>query len=719
MIASACVRLVQVRMTMGAAILVALFTGTARGQFIMDDSPVTACSGVFTDSGGIGSSYNDGESFTKVFSTGIAGASLTVRFTEFDIAGGNACSDSLTIFDGPSAGSPLIGVFCNETGSPGTVTSTHASGALTFVFQSDSATNGSGWTAQLSCNGGNHVMNNAPVTTCSCTFTDSGGPGGGIDMGAGEPPGNYSNNESFVKTFFAANPGDGIVFDAFAISLEPSFVCGLDSLKVYNGSSTSAPLIGTVCSTQLIGPFIRFVGQSGALTFEFSSDNFFANAGWFADIECIPASELPTNDHCQNATPISTGAVMAEMRNASADGGDACACQSTALVPDARSVWHEFTAPGDGMLGVLLDSEMTGAIFPGGACPGNLGAELTCGTTSMLHAMSAGETVLLRSSSPCSHQLVTQADRPIVVSFSNADCATAVPVTTGATVGSFEGLNSVASSSCLGSPTDAVWYRFTAPDDGTFEASSRVSTLLSGIQLSPANLALFDACGGNELACSSDATLGDPVSLSLTMSAGEDVFILVTRAVFDLFELDIDFHASIDLCSGDGGNQTGCTDCPCLNNAPQGTTGGCLNSLGTSARLTCFGGTSLSGADLRFEATDVVPMNTCLLTSAQAVAPTVMSNPCFGLESGIPSASFDGVRCAVQGLRRHGTRLADATGCVGVANEGWGEPDEFVGFDAFLAGATRYFQVVYRDDMAVNCMTGLNTSQAIRIGFLP
>ena len=49
-----------------------------------------------------------------------------------------------------------------------------------------------------------------------------------------------------------------------------------------------------------------------------------------------------------------------------------------------------------------------------------------------------------------------------------------------------------------------------------------------------------------------------------------------------------------DQCNGDGGDQMGCTDCPCTNNAPQGTIGGCLNSAGTASRLIGTGDPSLS-----------------------------------------------------------------------------------------------------------------------------
>ena len=67
-----------------------------------------------------------------------------------------------------------------------------------------------------------------------------------------------------------------------------------------------------------------------------------------------------------------------------------------------------------------------------------------------------------------------------------------------------------------------------------------------------------------------------------------------------------------DICNGDGGDQLGCTNCPCMNNAIAGTVGGCLNSTMTSTRLFATGNTSVSlpefsAVDLRFSLTGAPP----------------------------------------------------------------------------------------------------------------
>ncbi len=184
-----------------------------------------------------------------------------------------------------------------------------------------------------------------------------------------------------------------------------------------------------------------------------------------------------------------------------------------------------------------------------------------------------------------------------------------------------------------------------------------------------------------------------------------------------------------EFCFGDGGNQAGCTNCPCSNNATIGSGGGCLNSGGAGARLIGSGNPSVtlppnSTTDLRFGLTGAPANAFCILNSGDAVAPGNPVNPCFGMNSGAQAASFDGLRCAITNTRRHGGRSADVSGEVGVTNNPWGgEGGPPVGIanagDGFGAGQTRYFQVIHRDEPLAVCMRGLNTSQAIEITFFP
>lgn len=135
-------------------------------HFLMNNTPVTTCHGIFLDSGGEASTYGSFEVFTKTF-TPIDPTSqkLRVAFTLFDLEHtfGLVANpfDSLEIFDGGSTSAPSLGKFFLRedfaTGDiiggmePETITSTAVDGSLTFRFVSDSGTERDGWSAGVSC----------------------------------------------------------------------------------------------------------------------------------------------------------------------------------------------------------------------------------------------------------------------------------------------------------------------------------------------------------------------------------------------------------------------------------------------------------------------------------------------------------------------------------------------------------------------------------------
>jgi PKD repeat protein len=126
---------------------------TASVEFLMQNTTITTCSGVFYDSGGASSDYEDNEDYTLVLLPGQTGAKIECQFTSFNVEDETNCDyDWLKIYDGPAVSSPLIGTYCG-TNSPGTVTATNTQGALTFVFHSDYSVTESGWSADISCTG--------------------------------------------------------------------------------------------------------------------------------------------------------------------------------------------------------------------------------------------------------------------------------------------------------------------------------------------------------------------------------------------------------------------------------------------------------------------------------------------------------------------------------------------------------------------------------------
>ncbi|MCX7549717.1 T9SS type A sorting domain-containing protein [Xanthomarina sp. F2636L] len=131
------------------------------------------CGGSFVDSGGVSGDYSPNESTTTTITPDVAGEYVTVTFTYVDIeanafGAGNqdGCWDFLTIYDGPDASSPVLAqTLCGEESGDGSIpsvatsllstgdsfTSSHTSGALTFVFTSDGSVSETGWIANVTC----------------------------------------------------------------------------------------------------------------------------------------------------------------------------------------------------------------------------------------------------------------------------------------------------------------------------------------------------------------------------------------------------------------------------------------------------------------------------------------------------------------------------------------------------------------------------------------
>ncbi|HOY97356.1 MAG TPA: hypothetical protein PK509_16555, partial [Catalimonadaceae bacterium] len=92
-----------------------------------------ACSGIFTDDGGLTGNYSDLVAKNLTFRSSTSGAKVQLSFSEFAT---QANSDVLYIYDGGTISSPLLGSY-SGLNSPGIVTSTGSE--LTFRFVSSSS----------------------------------------------------------------------------------------------------------------------------------------------------------------------------------------------------------------------------------------------------------------------------------------------------------------------------------------------------------------------------------------------------------------------------------------------------------------------------------------------------------------------------------------------------------------------------------------------------
>lgn len=228
------------------------------------------CGFTFYDSGGAGGNYSNSEFETTTFYPDTAGDAVTATFVAFDL---ESCCDDLYVYDGPNAASPLLGVFAGNT-IPGPFISSHASGALTFVFDSDGSITESGWEANLTC------APYVPPVVCGSTFYDSGGAGG-----------DYSNSENSTTTLTPDTPGFFLVATFTVFELENTF----DFLEVFDGPDATFPSLGSYTGNAIPGPFSSS-HPSGSLTFVFTSDFSYSTTGWAANITCIDQCNLTITD---------------------------------------------------------------------------------------------------------------------------------------------------------------------------------------------------------------------------------------------------------------------------------------------------------------------------------------------------------------------------------------------------------------------------------------
>jgi hypothetical protein len=267
----------------GVATSATNFVVTTAGQYLMNNDPLTACSGTLYDSGGPTDPYSNSETYVKTLTPSTAGAKMRMTFTSFDL---ESNYDFLSIYDGPSTASTLIGTYTGAN-SPGTVTATNATGQLTVVFTSDVSQTPSGFEAAISCVTTNvFLMNNTPVTTCSGTFYDSGGAGS-----------SYTNNENFTKVFTPATAGAKMRMTFTSFDLESNY----DFLSIYDGPSTGSTLIGTYTGANSPGT-VTATNATGQLTVVFTSDVSQTPSGWEATLSCtaVPSFSVTSRNPVAN-----------------------------------------------------------------------------------------------------------------------------------------------------------------------------------------------------------------------------------------------------------------------------------------------------------------------------------------------------------------------------------------------------------------------------------
>jgi hypothetical protein len=210
-------------------------------------------------------------------------------------------------------------------------------------------------TAFSSVNAQNYSSGGGPHFTCSGVFYDLGGNS------------NYGNNQSYTTTICPATAGQAIKIAFTAFNVE----AGFDYLSVYDGNSTSAPMIpgssfsgatspGTVSATS--------INTSGCLTFRFVSDGSTTKAGWRGVIGCGAPVTYPTtisqqdcsgaNTICGNQSVSGTSLGSGAFNDVNSGLGNIGCLNDFAANPNRsaehQSHWFYFSPSNNGTLGMTI-----------------------------------------------------------------------------------------------------------------------------------------------------------------------------------------------------------------------------------------------------------------------------------------------------------------------------------------------------------------------------
>ncbi|MCB0764878.1 MAG: CUB domain-containing protein, partial [Flavobacteriales bacterium] len=223
--------------------------------------PPVVCGTTVYDPGGSGGNYGNNALYTQTYCPTVAGQVVTLTFTSFST---EANYDFLTVYNGPTTASPVMGTFSGAN-IPGPFISTDPSGCITIRFTSDGSINYPGWAINITCS-----TPSPPLVVCGTTVYDPGGA-----------TGDYANSTSYTVTYCPSVAGQVVTLNFSQFATE----AGVDNLTIYNGPTTASPAIGSYSGTTNPGT-ITSTAPGGCLTLRFISNGTNVAAGWAAAVTC-------------------------------------------------------------------------------------------------------------------------------------------------------------------------------------------------------------------------------------------------------------------------------------------------------------------------------------------------------------------------------------------------------------------------------------------------
>lgn len=365
----------------------------------------SSCGGSFYDPGGTGNYTNNANGVTT-FCPSIAGQYVQITFSAFAT---EACCDFLTIYNGNSTASPVIGTYSGTT-IPCNITSTDATGCLTFRWVSDGSVVSSGWVAAVSCVAApapafpGSICGNAPAITLPYAATGQTTTCYGNDynnLSTGSCGTLYESGEDHVYSLTVTT---GSCIGVTLTNCSSSNI----GFQVYSGCPGSA---GTTCIGSAGGssPLSGNITLPGAGTYYIIVDSWSAPASVNYDISVVDFGAGPVNDLPCSATALALNVNLSGDNTCSGAASEPAAATCW-TAGNLNTVWYTVVCPASGQLrirttlGTLTNTQI--ALYSGTcgsltevACNDNAPA---CGTSTYNNSeisavgLTAGATYFIR-----------------------------------------------------------------------------------------------------------------------------------------------------------------------------------------------------------------------------------------------------------------------------------------------------------------------------------
>ncbi len=237
--------------TEGQGAIVNFVPGNNYPYYCNGVTTLTRHNGTLEDGSGPVNSYASGLNCGWLIAPEDSISGLTLTFDKFDVTSG---IDALNVYDGPDAGSPLLGSFTGSAMPPALT----ASGDRMYIEFLTSGNQGGGWKAHFS----------STIVSYCTGITTLTGPEGTIDDGSA---GRMYHNNTVCKYKISPEGATSISINFNSLNTEP----GTDVIKIYD--YVSQALIGTFSGDQLPGEIIVPSAKAYVL---FTTNDDVQGEGW-------------------------------------------------------------------------------------------------------------------------------------------------------------------------------------------------------------------------------------------------------------------------------------------------------------------------------------------------------------------------------------------------------------------------------------------------------